>query len=329
MRWWVLAALAAAVFVLAILVLRNRSTEDSAPEQEQVHAAPTGTCPDRDARPTKVFVNELSAAVRIQAAGTVKLRIDDEPAYPTTDGVMLLEAGEHRVRADDAQARSSQITIRVEPFTPALIDARTEGDLVTLVVIGAACTSCAKTVGVVELTPVAQTHGSALDDARIALNTGDWPTAAEALRHAPASLRKSEAFARLSSATLAFGGLSSEALALTRAWAPKLPDTLDAMEAPESARRSSVALKRWNTLTERSTTLADAFSPDAPGLVANATARFNALSETFSKASTDKDLIEQESAVEAAESARATLVRELRALKPNDCAWQARITRLM
>jgi hypothetical protein len=101
---------------------------------------------------------------------------------------------------------------------------------------------------------------------------------------------------------------------------------LDRMSRSEHERRKKVALDRWNKLTERLGGLVARFGKDASGPAATAARRFERLSKMVEEAvQRPSGYKQEEEAIAAAEQALLALAGEIRATRPEDCAFQAEV----
>ena len=91
-------------------------------------------------------------------------------------------------------------------------------------------------------------------------------------------------------------------------------------------RQLQTATARWNATTDRFQRLTDRFVAEAPKPLTTLTTTFGALSTKFVDAQEKKDAIGCESALESANAALTGLIMQLRAARPDDCAWQKRIS---
>jgi hypothetical protein len=223
--------------------------------------------------------------------------------------------------------------VRLDAFKPGLVLGLVESGAVVLVPVDVACDSC----GMSDVALDVRFDGAAkvdqpLETAAKSLATGAWRPAVEDLKAVPPSARD-EHFARLVVAVEAQSAQSSKVRewldakkgADAKAWRERKA-ALEKAAVDDRAEEARVAMTRWNRLTDRFSKLADAFGNDAPGPVQSASSRFNQLSQGYVAAAKAEDVLEQEATTQAATEVLATLVRELRRLKPSDCAWQARVT---
>ena len=100
----------------------------------------------------------------------------------------------------------------------------------------------------------------------------------------------------------------------------------DALDELKPVRQLKTATARWNATTERFQRLSDRFVAEAAGPLTALTVKFGEWSKTFAHAQEKKDAIGCEAVLESANAALADLVMKLRAQRPEDCAWQARLT---
>ena len=100
----------------------------------------------------------------------------------------------------------------------------------------------------------------------------------------------------------------------------------DALEELKPVRQLQTATARWNATTERFQRLTDGFVAEAPKPVTALTVTFGELSKSFGEAQEKKDAIGCEAALESANAALSESVTQLRAVRPDDCVWQKRVT---
>ncbi|MBL8949894.1 MAG: hypothetical protein JNK82_03895 [Myxococcaceae bacterium] len=98
------------------------------------------------------------------------------------------------------------------------------------------------------------------------------------------------------------------------------------LELQEHQRARSVLTQRWNTLTERYSRVLQVVGREAPGPVAAANQRFEELSLGFRRAATNDDPVAQDLSIRTAEATLKVFVRASRLARPDDCAFQRRLT---
>lgn len=334
LRWWGLLAGVALVAILALLVLRGRARPGggtaSSSAAGQVDAG--AGCPDRTALPAPPLEGAETAGLVLRG-DHVTFTVDGSAAFGDLIKPQRLSAGVHRVQAKDDLGQA-ELEVRLRPFEAAAVTAVRHGGGLVLWPLGAECVPCAKSVSNLDTTPSGADKPGALASAAAALATQDWKLAVELLRDVPAKERSGPRFVAVFAAATALAGhaeLAREALRQqkgpAREGAVEFLDGLDKLADDEAARQRELAVKRWNNLTERFQRLTERFSAEAP--VAQASGRFNALSEAFSAATKEEDIVGQEASVESAGRVLRSLVGDLRAMQPNDCAWQAKISAAM
>ncbi len=101
---------------------------------------------------------------------------------------------------------------------------------------------------------------------------------------------------------------------------------LDALDELKPVRQLQTATARWNATTERFQRVTDRFVAEAPRPLTSMTTTFGELSGKFGNALERKDAIGCEDALQSANGTLADVVVELRALHPDDCAWQRKVS---
>lgn len=314
---YVLVAVAAVTAVaLSVQLFKRHARADEA--VVPLPASSVRACPD-GSRAAPPVLPLLSAGPLHVVAPDLELRVDGAPAGPAlTEGAHELEAGGTRLK------------VQASPFAPVLVDARRTGEVVTLVVIGARCATCPHAETDVDLEYRRGGIGDVSGVAR-ALSHGDWPLAAQQVRAiAPADFAGPEA-TRLKAALLSLAGRPT----LARAQLALLPrrDPVHAAlaawekdEAVTSRRQLETATARWNATTERVQRLTTAFAADAPEVVTKLTVTFAALTPRIVEAQATAEVLECEAVLEEATVAVTRSFGALRAMRPTDCAWQARVS---
>ncbi|HEY8210021.1 MAG TPA: hypothetical protein VIG99_21195 [Myxococcaceae bacterium] len=339
---WFLALGGAALLVSASLgglaLLRKRRAQ--APSLALPVAAgstnPLGLEPDGACGPQRTEFHPLPGAeappVILWAAGAARLFIDEQPAFSSPEKPRRFTPGEHTVRIEAPGEEPIRTRIRVDPFTPALLHAQADSQLgLSLVRFGAGCLPCEPPAKPVDLSPVRnpRPNPAVLPATAGHLRHDRWPQAAEGIRRASPADRKRPIFYRLAAITAEDGGQHDLARALleripasqSNDLATLLP-TLDRLATSESKRRKEVTLARWNKITEWFATLSARYQGDAASPVAAATKRFSQLSLVFDTAVREGTIEQQTEVVRAGEQTLGSLVKELRALKPEDCQLQ-------
>ncbi len=97
-------------------------------------------------------------------------------------------------------------------------------------------------------------------------------------------------------------------------------------ELAEKKRAHGLLTQRWNALTERYSRVLQVVGREAPGPVASASQRFEELSVGFRQAAAANDPAAQDQSIRAAEETLRVFVRASRLAKPDDCAFQKRLT---
>jgi hypothetical protein len=322
-RWFLAlggAALMLALSLGGLVVLQKRRAQLLPP------AAPLGCGPQRaDFHP---LPDAESPPVIFWAAGAARLFVDDQPAFSAPDHPRRLAPGEHAVRIEAGGAEPILTRIRVDPFTPVLLHAELDPQVgLSLVRLGAHCLPCQPAPKPVDLSPARNTKsGSTLPASAGHLRHDRWPPAADAIRHASPADRTRPIFFRLAAITAEDGAQHDLARALLdRAETNDLKTLLpafDRLTAAEAKRRKDVTLARWNKLTEWFASLSSRYQGDASSPVSAATKRFSQLSQVFDTAVREGKLDQQAEVVRGGEQALTELVKELRALKPDDCRFQ-------
>ncbi len=333
LRWWGLAAGLAVVAILSLVVLKARGASKSPTGPTSAAASvDAGACADRHALPAPPLEGAESAGLVLQG-DHVTFTVDGSAAFGDFNKPLRVSAGVHKVFAKDDLGEAS-IDVRLRPFEAAVVSAVRYGDGLVLWPLGAECTSCERSVATLDVEPSGTAKPTALANAAAALATQDWKLAVEILRDVPVKDRQSPRFVAVLAAASALAGhgeLAREALLAQKGPAGESAkewlDKLDHLAQPESERQRELAVKRWNNLTERYQRLTERFAKEAP--IAAASARFNALSEAFAAATKDEDVVGQEASVESAGKVLSALVSDLRALQPNDCAWQSKVSAAM
>lgn len=330
-RWWFLLFLAALVLLMgAGFSLLGASSWRRGPAPAV--AADAGVCPRRDELPGPVLPGEEDAAALVVAEKGVQLSVDGTPVPQGLGTPVRLKAGERAVFAQ-ASGDELRLTLRVDPFRPVLLHAVVDPQVgLSLVFLGGWCASCPGAEGAPPLGTTVGTRPTAelLRTAASALGKSDWRAAHEALSAVPPAQRRSVTYARLGAAVMQSTRQSSVARALLQASGDGRIRALMAQHAAlsdaDDAAMGALAVRRWNLLTERYARLIE-LAPEAPGPVAAASARFGELSNGFQAASEQHRALDQVEAVEAAAETIAVLVKGLRAARPEDCAFQERISR--
>lgn len=279
-------------------------------------------CPERSV-PLPRLLPHVSAAPLLLNTPGVTVRVDGAPV-----GTALAE-GTHLVEATADGAQAARLQLRVEAFTPVLLDAREHEGVVTLLVLGARCASCPPSDTDLDLRFRTNVFGAPRDVAS-ALSTGDWLRAAQTMPAIPEADRAAPELRRLLAVLYVFAGRPS----LAEAELAKLPAD-DALRAQQTARERLVsqvsrrqldtATERWNALSDRFQRVTEAFVDDAPEVVTDLTWALDGFSQRLLLAHGTRDAIGGEVAIQGATLAIDKALEQLRALHPDDCAWQRRV----
>ncbi|MDP1823542.1 MAG: hypothetical protein Q8L48_09875 [Archangium sp.] len=321
MRWLLAAATLVALALATALAIRTFKTP--APAGPSATKPGPTTCPEASLRPPPPLPEATAAPLQLVVDPAVRLLIDGAEPGPS-----LLE-GVHSIEASAAGQKSARVLLQVDAFTPVLLEARAGSGAVTVLMVGGRCANCAGAVANLDLRYRPDSLGS-LSGVAKALSEGDWLEGAHLMRGIAPSDRDSAEPARLLAVLYAFAGRPS----LVREQLEKLEDPplraaltrRDALEELKPVRQLQTATPRWNATTERFQRLTDRFVSEAPKQLTMLTVTFDELSRTFGTAQEAKDAIGCEAALEAANAALGDLVMTLRSMRPEDCAWQKRVS---
>jgi hypothetical protein len=207
----------------------------------------------------------------------------------------------------------------------------------SLVRFGAGCLPCEPAASPVDLSPVREPKPTfaLLQAAAGHLRHDRWRQAADGIRRAAPSDRSRPIFYRLAAITAEDGGQHD----LARALLEQIPASqsndlaallraLDRLAEAEAERRRQVTLSRWNQLTEWFASISSRHHGNAAAPVASATRRFSQLSLAFDAAVRQGKLEQQGEVVRSGEQAITALVKEMRALRPQDCHFQRELSTL-
>lgn len=316
MRWLIAVATVIALSLASALALRTL-------EPAQASAPAPVSCPETALLPAPVLPEAAAAPLQLVVGAAVVLRIDGAEPGPS-----LLE-GEHTILATSPGQKSAQWKLHVEAFTPVLLEVRASSGAVTVLMVGGRCASCAAAVTDLDLKYRPGTLGD-LSGVAKALAEGDWLEAGHRMRGIAPSERDAPEATRLLAVLCAFVGRPT----LVRAQLAALDDQplrealtrRDALEELKPVRQLQTATARWNATTERFQRVTDRFVADAPRPLTALTRTFGELSKRFGSAQEAKDAIGCEAALEAANGALNEAFESLRATRPEDCAWQRRVT---
>jgi len=277
-----------------------------------------------------------ASPVILWAAGAARLFVDEQPAYSPPEKPKRFAPGEHAVRIEAPGEEPIRTRIRVDPFTPVLLHAQADPQFgLSLVRLGAGCLPCEPPAAPVDLSPIRKpSPGSAVLLASAGhLRHDRWPQAAEGIRRASVADRKRSIFYRLAAITAEDGAQHDLARALLERVPPAQSNDLatilpvfDKLVAAESRRRKEVTLARWNKITEWFATISANSQGDAASLVSAATKRFSQLSLVFDTAVREGTIDQQAEVVRAGEQTLTSLIKELRAQKPEDCRFQQELS---
>ncbi len=318
MHWWRLALVASLVILLAVgglWWLRAHAPHGSAgcgPLKDDLSLPPASL---------------LETPVFVGAEAAVELSFDGVAAGQQK--AVDLAPGRHALRVQAPGLAPLGFDFRLDAFHPALFEARALGKHLSLVFLGAECVSCPKGNGP-ELLPeeAAGAPYQALEErAAVALERGDWPTAAAALRQVQPGERRSEAFQRLAQPVLQASGAHAEARGAAAALSglSELLKTWDDSVKSEAQREHDYFTRRWNALTEVYSRLLG-LNAELPDAFARADAQLPGLSAAYRKANEEKSAAGERESVERAEAVVRDLVRALRQARPYDCELQAKVT---
>jgi hypothetical protein len=251
------------------------------------------------------------------------VRIDGAAVPPT------LDEGVHLVEASAARATGTKLKVRVSAFMPVVIDLRVTAGAITALLVGAQCETCVH--GDTELDLAYHRGTGDVSGMARALAQGDWVLAALQVRAIAPDDRQGPELVRLIAVLASYAGKAS----LARAQLKHLPknDPLraalvkrDGDEHDIPRRQLATATERWNAMSDRFQRLTERFATDAPQLMIALTKQLEPLSADFVRVRLAGDAIACESTLELASEHLRGCLRRLRAMRPTDCAWQARIT---
>lgn len=320
MRWLLALATVIALALATALAIRTFKKPEVVPPQAP---RPGTTCADASQRPLPPLPEVSAAPLQLVLQPNIHLSIDGaEPAASLAEGPHLLVA-------TAPGAKPARLQLAVDAFTPVLLDVRASSGAVTVLMVGARCANCAGAVANLELRYRPDALGD-LPRVAKALTEGDWLEGARQLRGIAPTEREGPEATRLLAVLYAFAGRSSLAREQLEHLDDKpLRDALnrrDALEELKPVRQLQTATARWNATSDRFQRLTDRFVADAPQALTSLTKTFGELSKKFADALETKDAIGCEAALESANASLAEVVMQLRALHPDDCAWQRRIT---
>jgi len=341
-RWFL--ALGGAALLLSAslggLVLLRKRRDLSAPPRPGTTRSPGPELAGGACGPQRSDYHPLpdaeAAPVILWAAGAARLFIDEQPAYSPPEKPKRFTPGEHAVRIEAPGEEPIRTRIRIDPFTPVLLHAQADPQFgLSLVRFGAGCLPCEPPVTPVDLSPSRKpTPTSAVLLAAAGhLRHDRWSQAADGIRRASAADRKRAVFYRLAAITAEDGAQHDLARALLARVPPAQSNDLatllplfDKLVASESRRREDVTLERWNKITDWFATVSARYQGDAASPVSAATKRFSQLSLVFETAVREGTLEQQAEVVRAGEQTFSSLIKDLRAQKPEDCRFQQELT---
>jgi hypothetical protein len=304
MRGWVLTAtVAIASAGVALGLLARPRSPPPAPL-----ASPA--CPPEAPLPA---LAPATAGLVLVAPGAAGVRLDGQPLAPASRQA----AGRHRLEAEGGV----RLELAVAPFAPARVELVPDGAALVPLLLGVGCASCEPPPAAeLELTPAPGEPD--LDESARALGRGAWRQALEVLRRVPPH-RRGEPRVQLQLAALwAEAGRPSRAPRLAAALA-----RLEPRRREEEVLERAWQLERWNLATERLSRLLNDFAVEAERLVSAASVRTERLSAAFGAATERGDLAEGQASLAAEEATLEALRLDLLALRPEDCAWRARVGR--
>jgi hypothetical protein len=274
--------------------------------------------------------------VLLWAAGAARLYVDEQPAFSPPEQPRRFTPGEHTVRIEAPGEEPIRTRIRVDSFTPVLLHAQADPQFgLSLVRFGAGCLPCEPPATPVDLSPSRKPSptSTVLLASAGHLRHDRWPQAADGVRRASAADRKRPIFYRLAAITAEDGAQHALARALLERIPPAQSNDLatllpafDQLIASESQRRKDVTLARWNKITEWFAGVSARYQGDAASPVSAATKRFSQLSLVFDTAVREGTVEQQAEVVRSGEQTLTTLIKDLRAQKPDDCRFQQELS---
>jgi NADPH-dependent ferric siderophore reductase len=311
----------AALTVLVLSVALFRKQQPVAPPPPV--AVEPARCADVSRLPAALLPSASAAPLQVVQEPGLVVRIDGAAVPPTLDeGVHLLEASAPR-------ATGTTLKVRVSAFMPVVVDVRVTAGSITALLVGAQCETCVH--GDTELDLAYHRGIGDVSGTARALAQGDWMLAAQQVRAIAPDDREGPELARLIAVLASYAGKPS----IARAQLGRLPknDPLraalvkrDGDENNIPRRQLATATARWNAMSDRFQRLTDRFASDAPQLMTALTKQLEPLSADFVRVQAAGDAIACESTLEKASEHLRVSLRKLRAMRPTDCAWQARIT---
>ncbi len=312
-----------AVAMLAVVGLTSTLVLKRSKPTATVTAVAPVRCADADRLPGRVLP-ALSAAPLTVVTDQVTLHIDGATPGP------LVAEGVHAVEATADGAAPARVQVEVAAFVPVLLEARVTAGVVTVLVVGARCATCAHADTEIDL----KFRGGGVGDlggvAR-SLAKGDWVLAAQQARAIAPDDRQGPEPARLLAVLYALAGrptLVREQVALLPRRDPLVVALArrELAEAAVSQRQLETATARWNATSDRFQRLTDRFVSEAPQTLTELTVKFDGLSRRFASAQSGGDAIACEATLDDAAAAVRDAVVQLRTRNAGDCAWQRRIS---
>ncbi len=320
MRRYLAVGMLVSLVLGTVLALRHRANSTMA----VVSSAPGGRCQSTSAS-TIPLLNELTAAPLVLVKNpSIQLSVDGLPPGAT------LAPGRHQLQATAPNVIASLFDIEIEPFMPVLLEARVSFGTVTVMMMGARCVSCIVATTDIELEYRPEVPLNFQDIAK-AISTGDWVRAAQAMRGIEPAARQKPEIIRLFAIVYAFSGRPSAArehlnrLPLNEPLRSALANR-DSLESLIPSQRLEAAMARWNITVERFARLTERFVNDAPETLTALTHTFDSLTTRLNRGLKQHDPKACEATIEIGVQHLNKTVSGLRALHPEDCEWQQRVT---
>ncbi len=293
-------------------------------------AVPRSCPPGRDAL-SLPGDDQLETPVILSKSAEVKWRLNGAPYE--RERVALLAPGRHTLRAEATGVAAAELTFHVEAFRPAAFDAEVDhsAGAVSLLFLGARCDSCPKAERpeALGVEPAQRPFGELEAAATLALTRGDWPGAAKLLEQVQPGARGEPGFLRPATYVLQASDAQAEAHAAVAALKSvpvvQLLHDYDAAVESEAAREHQYLVRRWNAVTEVYARLL-ALEGGAPAAMQQASQDLARASADFARASKEGSAFAQRASLEAAEAQVKALVASLRAARPRDCDFQAKVS---
>ncbi len=313
MRWWLLAAGAAVLAIMAaVVLLRPAQSRPPGPLATRPPPFPSPSSSGDAGCPALTVASKgpaPSTSLTLEADQSVSLSVD---RFPFSGGARVLP-GRHVFEARAAGVEPLLLPLELEAFRPVVLEVRAEGSHLVAVVAGAHAPGC---VGLVPDPGLVAGEAPSVDATATALAKGDCRAAFEHLRAWPEARRPAR--------------LAQAAFSLTGQWPRGLPtpsvERLAERQRPtEAALERAWLVARWNGLTEQLSHATAQLAGRATGVVTAANERMGTLSDDFSQATEREDTPTQRALVEAATLALRRFADNAVALHPTDCAWQATV----